>query len=74
MFSAIALDQCYEQNSATAKGSGGAVGLTCNPGTLRRWMITGPEVARLILEFEKYQVCQEALKKITLDTMSSTQQ
>ena len=30
------------------KGDGGAVGLTENPAALRRWMVSGPEMARLI--------------------------
>ena len=34
------------------KGDGGAVGLTENPSALRRWMISGPEMARLVSEFE----------------------
>ena len=34
------------------KGDGGAVGLTENPAALRRWMVSGPEMARLIGEFE----------------------
>ena len=53
-FSAMAIDQCHEQNNATVKGSGGAVGLTDNPSALRRWMVTGPEVARMVTEFEDY--------------------
>ena len=52
MFSGIATDQAHEQNNASVKGDGGAVGLTENPATLRRWMVTGPEMARLIGEFE----------------------
>ena len=51
-FSAIAIDQADEQNNGMVKGDGGAVGLTENPATLRRRMISGPEVARLIAEFE----------------------
>ena len=47
-FSAMALDQAHEQNNATVKGDGGAVGLTENPSALRRWMVAGPEVARVI--------------------------
>ena len=35
-----------------SKKDGGAVGLTDNPTTLRRWMIAAPEIARLIGEFE----------------------
>ena len=34
------------------KGSGGAVGLTENPSAFRKWMVTGPEQARLLKEFE----------------------
>lgn len=56
-FSAMAIDQCHEQNNAIIKDSGGAVGLTSNPGALRRWMIAGPEVARMVIEFE--EVCTQ---------------
>ena len=52
-FCAIAIDQCHEQNNAMVKGSGGAIGLTGNPGALRRWMVAGPEIARIITEFEE---------------------
>lgn len=51
-FSAVAIDQAHEQNNAAVKGDGGAVGLTENPAALRRWMVCGPEMARLIGEFE----------------------
>ena len=34
------------------KGDGGAVGLTENPSALKRWMLCGPEMARLVSEFE----------------------
>ena len=47
-FSAMAIDQAHEQNNAAVKGDGGAVGLTENPSALKRWMICGPEMARLI--------------------------
>ncbi|KAG1697675.1 hypothetical protein GQR58_005903 [Nymphon striatum] len=50
--SSIAIDQAHEQNNACIKGDGGAVGLTDNPAALRRWMIAGPEVARVIEEFQ----------------------
>ena len=49
-FSAIAIDQGHEQNNASVKGDGGAVGLTENPAPLRRWMVSGPEMALLIGE------------------------
>ena len=51
-FSAIAIDQAHEQNNAMVKGEGGAVGLTENPSALRRWMMSGPEMARLVNEFD----------------------
>ena len=43
----------HEQVNAQVKGEGGAIGLTENPAALRRWMIAGPEVARIIQEFEE---------------------
>ena len=52
-FSAIGLDQAHEHLNARVKGTGGAVGLTENPEALQRWMIAGPEVARVIDEFEQ---------------------
>ena len=51
-FSAIATDQAHEQNNACVKGDGGDVGLTENPSALHRWMVSGPEMARVISEFE----------------------
>ena len=51
-FSAIAIYQAHEENNGMVKGDGGAVGLTENPSALRRWMISGPEMARLVSEFE----------------------
>lgn len=53
MFSAIALDHAHEQTNASVKGDGDAVGLTESPGALRRWMVAGPEIARMIHEFEE---------------------
>ena len=51
-FSAMAIDQCHEQNDALVKGSGGAIGLTGNPGALRRWTVAGPEIVQITKEFE----------------------
>ncbi|KAG1692634.1 Lysosome membrane protein 2 [Nymphon striatum] len=51
-FSSIPIDQAHEQNNACIKGDGGAVGLTDNPSALRRWMVAGPEVVRVIEEFQ----------------------
>ena len=51
-FSSIALDHAHEQANASVKGEGGAVGLTENPNALLRWMVAGPELARITQEFE----------------------
>ena len=51
-FSGMALDQAHEQLNALVKGDGGAVGLTEHPAALRRWMVAGPEISRMIQEFE----------------------
>ena len=61
-FSAMALDQCHEQNNATVKESGGgAIELLTNPSALRRWMVAGPEIARMVSEFEAKSVAGEHL-------------
>ncbi len=52
-FSAIPIDQAHEQNNEAVKGSEGAVGLTENPSAFRKWMVSGPEQARLLKEFEE---------------------
>ena len=52
IFSAIALDQARKQCNARVKSDGDAIGLAENADALLRWMITGPEVARVIEEFE----------------------
>lgn len=51
-FSRLAIDQAHEQNNAVVKDDGGAVGLTESPAALQRWMVCGPEMARLLNEFE----------------------
>ena len=61
LFSAIALDQAHEQVNACIKRDGGAAGLTDDPNALRRWMVTGPEVARAIGEI------QDAMKPVHRD-------
>ena len=34
------------------KSSGGVIGITNNPAALRRWMLSGPELARCVNEFQ----------------------
>ena len=46
------MDQSHEQLNKSIKGEGGAVGLTEDPVALRRWMIAGPELSRVVSEFE----------------------
>ena len=47
-FSAIAIDHAHEQNNKVVKGDGGAIGLMQNTSELLRWMVSGPEIGRLI--------------------------
>ena len=51
-FSSIPFDQAHEQENKIVKDSGGAVGLTENPAAFRRWMLSGPELGRLVTQFE----------------------
>ena len=51
-FSNLAIDQAHEQNNAVVKDDGGAVGLTECPAALQRWMVSGPEMARVINDFD----------------------
>ena len=51
-FSSIALDHAHEQMNKMVKGEGGAVGLTESADTFERWMTAGPEMARIVQEFE----------------------
>ena len=52
-FSAIPFDQAHKQENKIVKGSGDAVGLTENPVAFRRWMLSGPEMAMLLKQFEE---------------------
>ena len=55
----MALDQFHEQNKAMVNGSGGAYGLTDNPGAIRCWMIAGPEITRITKNFEEQAIHQQ---------------
>ena len=59
-FSSIAIDQAHKLNNKLVKGDGGPIGLTENMIQLQRWMVSGPEMARLINEFES---AQEEIKR-----------
>ena len=53
-FSRMAFDQVHEQNNKIIKGLGGASNLlnTQDDSALIRWETCGPEVARIVAEFE----------------------
>lgn len=59
-FSSIPIDQAHEQNNKIVKGDGGAIGLTGSSTQLLRWMVSGPEISRVIHDFES---SQELLKQ-----------
>ena len=59
-FSAIPIDQAHEQNNSHVNRCGGAVGLTKNPVAFQRWMLSGPEQARLLTELEECVTRQNA--------------
>ena len=63
-FSALPIDHAHEQNNKIVKGDGGAIGLTESPTQLMHWMVSGPEMSRIINEFE---VSQELLKSASDD-------
>ena len=42
----------HEQVNKSSKGDDSAVGPTENPAALRRWMISGPELSRIVAEVE----------------------
>ena len=50
-FSRMSLDESHEQNNACVKDDGGPVWLPECPTALLRWMISGPEMARIVGEF-----------------------
>ena len=54
-FSSLPIDHAYEQMNKKIKGVGGAIGLTENPQMLVRWMVAGPELCRVVEEFEGVQ-------------------
>ena len=54
-FSSIPIDHAHEQVNKKIKGVGGAIGLTENPQMLERWMVAGPELSRVLEEFEGVQ-------------------
>lgn len=50
-FSSLPVDQAHEQANKRVKGVGGIIGLTENHDMLERWIVTGPEISRVVEEF-----------------------
>ena len=50
---ALAHDQVREQLNATVKRDGGAISPTENEAALTRWMVAGPETARMLQEYDE---------------------
>ena len=62
VFSAMNNDQCYDQLNKLLKGDGGDTGIAEDEDRLRKWMVCGPEVARIVMEFEKNSVLKQTRK------------
>jgi hypothetical protein len=65
-FSGMAHDQVHEQLNAVVKGDSGIVGITENDEALRRWMVAGPETARMLSEYHDKNSRSHAQKVITM--------
>ena len=67
-FSALAHDQVHEQLNAMVKGDGGVIGITENEAALKRWMVAGPEVARLFMGVWRQALCRQEMQWTTSQT------
>ena len=72
-FSSAQLDQTPEQNNDLVKRYGSAVGLTENPSTVKKWMIAGPEQARLLKVFDQEYISEYGNKQQHHEEVMSTQ-
>ena len=52
VFFSILFDQAHAKENKIVKSFGGVVGITNNPAALRRLMLSGPELARCVNEFQ----------------------
>ena len=57
--SKIGIDHAHEQKNKEVKSAGGAIGLTHDPASLRRFSIGAPEVSRLLKEYRGQKDCDE---------------
>ena len=71
VFSNLAIDKPHDQHNAGVK----AVGLTECPATLQKWMFSGPDMARVLIEFERWVdrvLCRgPGVQKILLEDVMS---
>ena len=51
-FSTIAFNQAHERNNTIVKCCGWSLSLTETPAALHCWMVSGPQMALVILEFQ----------------------
>ena len=51
-FSRIGLNHNHEQLNAKVKSVSGVISLTEHESAIRRWLIAGPQIARLLEEYE----------------------
>ena len=58
-FSAIAIDHAHEKNNKHLKGNGGVICLTESSSQLLRSMVSGPELARLLSQFQSVSTSKE---------------
>ena len=72
-FSSMPIDQAHKQNNESVKGAGGAVGLTENSSAFQKWMLAGPEQARLLQEFEKESLSEETKRHLHHEESFATQ-
>ena len=71
--SSIQIDQTHEQNNDLVKRSGSAVGFTENTSAVKKWMITGPEPARLLNVFDQEYISEDGNKQQHHEEVMSTQ-
>ena len=52
----MGMGQCHEEQTKLVKGDGGTVGFAEDEDRLRKWMVRGHEVARIVTEFKENSV------------------
>ena len=55
----MGIDKCHKQLKKLVEGDEWATGLTEDEDRLREWMVFGPDVARIVFEFEENSVLKQ---------------